>query len=398
MDKEKKTKKGNKLLMQILSVFVAISLWIIVGYAEDPIIDVPITGIDIQYIGQDTLKKNKLTISEKSKKEEMSVIVSGNRSVLMHILGKVSATVDVSQITEAGTYNFAVNVNVPSTSVQIVKQKMTSIDAEIENIITKSVPVRIKQAGNEKNKDIIVESIPDNENISIGGAESIISQISYASVIIDVSEMKTNSTQKYNYMLMDNNDSVIDQFDLTVDKLDLFVTNNVYKAKQIPVVINFSEAVKSQYAITIKSPINPVITVGIVGNEDIQNLYAEFEDREYQLGINEYILNITDDDNIYIPEDEKTLRVKAEFVAKQKQSLTIPIKIINIPDGKRATLLKSNIDIQVNGVVGTLNNESVLATVDVSRLSDGVHIVNIDMKTDDNVTVIGNYTADVTIQ
>lgn len=386
-------KKKNKILLQIVSLLIAVILWIIVGYTDNPSIDVNIKNVKVEYRGLTELKNRGFTITDAEKLPQISVGLRGKRSDLIKVLGTVAASVDVSGIMSAGTYELDITVDVPISSVQIIRQKSVQ-EVVIEPYVAREIPVIVKQTNTDKNKDILIRSKPVNDVMEITGAQSLIEQIDHAEILADVGDIYADSTQKYAYRLMSKANNEIDcKQRLQTAEPDLLVTHTVYTPVTVPVQTGLSDELRRKYAVNVKSISEPSVTVGVRDGVSIDAVTAMFPDDIYQSGSKEYTLTLTEPENVYIPDQEKTITVKAEFSARTESTVTLPVRLLNAPGG----IAVSPIDVRIAVVNDTIIPDNITASVDLNGLSAGTHEVPVSFWTTDRVVVLGAYTVKVTI-
>ena len=97
---EKKANVTNtqKLKTVILSVFLAVIVWFMVIYVNDPDITTTVSDLNVRFVGEMSLRDKKLAVTGKDKIPELSVVVTGKRSDLMNFMDDIYVQVDVSDI------------------------------------------------------------------------------------------------------------------------------------------------------------------------------------------------------------------------------------------------------------------------------------------------------------
>lgn len=391
-------KKYNKLLMQVLSVVIAISLWVIVGYTEDPNIDVMINDVQIEYKGISKLESNNLTVNQAEKVPALSVKIRGKRSQIFQVLGNVQASVDVSNLTGEGTYTLDIKVDLPVNTVQIIKQKTTTLDILVEPVTTKEVPVVVRQMGQDKNKEKLVRSTTDNQVIEVTCAKSLCEKISKAEILVDIGDINADNRKKYKYRLLDTagNDLDVGRF-VKTKTTDIVVTNKVYTPKTVSVTSRIPDIVNAQYAVNVKSVTPTSVLVGVRNGVEINEVTAMFPDTGYEAGVKDYSLTLTEPTDVYIPEDEQTVKVRAEVFNKVTKSVTTEIQVKNAPDGTTPVLDKQMIDVSATMPESQAVDGSLAAIIDLAGLEPGTHEVTVQFWTANHVTVQGQYKIKVII-
>ena len=122
---EKKANVTNtqKLKTVILSVFLAVIVWFMVIYVNDPDITTTVSDLNVRFVGEMSLMDKKLAVTGKDKIPELSVVVTGKRSDLMNFMDDIYVQVDVSDIDTTGEYNLSGVISIPTTRISVEKEK-----------------------------------------------------------------------------------------------------------------------------------------------------------------------------------------------------------------------------------------------------------------------------------
>ena len=150
--KEKKQKKGSKLRSIILSVVLAVILWIIVGAIQDPDVSGTINNIPIEFNGVNNLTERGLIVSAASNTANIPLTVIGKRRDLINSSLGIGLAVDVSDITEPGTYNLEGNVVSSNNRLTVNRSRVSSVPVKIERLSSKDVTITLKQTNVPKGK------------------------------------------------------------------------------------------------------------------------------------------------------------------------------------------------------------------------------------------------------
>ena len=151
---EKKANVTNtqKLKTVILSVFLAVIVWFMVIYVNDPDITTTVSDLNVRFVGEMSLRDKKLAVTGKDKIPELSVVVTGKRSDLMNFMDDIYVQVDVSDIDATGEYNLSGVISIPTTRISVEKEKYGDIPITVEPLEMKDIEVTVKQTGMLKDK------------------------------------------------------------------------------------------------------------------------------------------------------------------------------------------------------------------------------------------------------
>ena len=238
---EKKANVTNtqKLKTVILSVFLAVIVWFMVIYVNDPDITTTVSDLNVRFVGEMSLRDKKLAVTGKDKIPELSVVVTGKRSDLMNFMDDIYVQVDVSDIDSTGEYNLSGVISIPTTRISVEKEKYGDIPITVEPLEMKDIEVTVKQTGMLKDK--IVKSSVNNPTVTITGAKSEIDEVAGAIATVDVSSIQEDGVENVNYLLTDTNGELINKNE-TIESARSYVevVNTIYDAKLLPVVPRLS--------------------------------------------------------------------------------------------------------------------------------------------------------------
>ena len=341
---EKKANVTNtqKLKTVILSVFLAVIVWFMVIYVNDPDITTTVSDLNVRFVGEMSLRDKKLAVTGKDKIPELSVVVTGKRSDLMNFMDDIYVQVDVSDIDSTGEYNLSGVISIPTTRISVEKEKYGDIPITVEPLEMKDIEVTVKQTGMLKDK--IVKSSVNNPTVTITGAKSEIDEVAGAIATVDVSSIQEDGVENVNYLLTDANGELI-------NKNETIETNTDDK------VIALIDKVPSD-------------------------------------GFGEYELELSS--GMYIPEDNKKVKYKLDIVKKAVAQLELTVQAQNVQSGLTAKI-NNKLIAQVWGEEGKITTDNVKAYVDVSGLGAGTY--NLPVKIEgENVSFAENYTIEVTVE
>ena len=393
---EKKANVTNtqKLKTVILSVFLAVIVWFMVIYVNDPDITTTVSDLNVRFVGEMSLRDKKLAVTGKDKIPELSVVVTGKRSDLMNFMDDIYVQVDVSDIDSTGEYNLSGVISIPTTRISVEKEKYGDIPITVEPLEMKDIEVTVKQTGMLKDK--IVKSSVNNPTVTITGAKSEIDEVAGAIATVDVSSIQEDGVENVNYLLTDTNGELINKNE-TIESARSYVevVNTIYDAKLLPVVPRLSAELDKEYILKAdKSFATPAsVTVG-VDETNTDDTVIALIDTVPSDGFGEYELELSS--GMYIPEDNKKVKYKLDIVKKAVAQLELTVQAQNVQSGLTAKI-NNKLIAQVWGEEGKITTDNVKAYVDVSGLGAGTY--NLPVKIEgENVSFAENYTIEVTVE
>lgn len=394
MPAKKVNKLEKRIVLQLVSVFTAVALWFIISYTENPTLNIDLKKIKIEYSGIEELEARGLTVSPTNKVPAFSVRVSGKRSALLSVINKTTAYVDVSRIDTVGSYALEIKADIPSTAVTQISQKFKKLDVVVEPITEKTVPVVVRHT--DKNKDYLVKSTPQKNEITIRGAESVIETASLAEIAFGVLNMTSDNEQEYGYRIMDTNNNEIDAANgIRAYEAAVLVKNELYKSKVMGIDVRLSEAEEALYDVDVIQTSD--VQAGVRdGAAEILTAHIP-EGTVLRAGIGDYKVNIDDMENIYVEKQDVEQLVRLNVLKKELRYVHIPVRIDNVAPELNAWCDTAAVDAYISCVPAKFETAVLEAYADVGGMKAGTHEVTLKFAQNDGVTISEQYKVKVTL-
>lgn len=185
--------------IKLLSLFLAIILWLYIASGENPIIE---NFFDAS-LNMNNLGEN-LVVKEFP--PTVSVGIKGPKDVINSISPhQIIGVVDFSDINEAGIYKLKVEVIAPKRT-EITRIIPSDIKVDLERVLTQIVEVEYSLIGiPEKEYSLADEPQLDPSKVKITGAQSILEKIKQIICTIDISGIKDDINKKIEVKALDAN-------------------------------------------------------------------------------------------------------------------------------------------------------------------------------------------------
>ena len=188
----------NKFTLKILSLAIAVLIWLIVRNVQDPVIvqtfyDIPVTLVNESYLSNNM--KSPLLIDGD---DTVKVRITAEESVIKELKKEdIVAQADMTQIYMDATPKM---VPVEVTCKGIADDNITvtprNIQVDIENQTSVEKTIAVNTGDTTPDKDYEVGSLQANpEKVTISGPESIINKIDKVVAKIDVTGMKESNVE-----------------------------------------------------------------------------------------------------------------------------------------------------------------------------------------------------------
>jgi len=183
--------------IKVISLFLAIILWLYVASGENPIIE---NFFDLT-LAPKNLRED-LVVKEFPR--NISVGIKGPKNVINSISpNQITGVVDFSDIKEAGMFKLKAEVIAPK-STEVTRIIPPEIKVELEMILTKVIEVEYSLIGiPEKGYSLADEPQLNPSKVKLTGAQSILENVKQVICTIDISGIKDNLNKKIKLIVLD---------------------------------------------------------------------------------------------------------------------------------------------------------------------------------------------------
>ena len=357
---------------------LAVAVWISSVTSADPdetrALDNPIL---VEVIGQ----SSNLVFSEPIAKE-VSVTLRAPSSVWALIDDDpsiVRAILDVSGLS-AGEHMVDLQIQVNARPVQIVSVSPKTFVFSLEPLITKSMDVDLRVAGEVAVGYQVGDSTLDPVSVVVSGAQSQVEKVSRARVSIDLNRIRENFDQAVKVEVLDDRGQVVNGVTVSPESVHIVLPVSQQGGyRDVAVKVTTLGRVASGYRLTDISVSPPVVTIYSTDPDLVNSLPGVLETQPLDLQ------NAQDDIatrlKLSLPSGisvigEQTVFVQAG-VSPIESSVTISsenIEILGLDESLNVQISPSNVDIILSGplpLLETLTRQSVRVTVDLTGLTEG---------------------------
>lgn len=387
--KEKLTKNIG---LKILSLSLAILLWIVILNVDNPVITQTFKDIPVTVINEQSLEEKDKTF-EITKGSKIDVKVKGKRSIIESLTtSSFQAVADLSMLSITSVANIDITVPRYRESVEIIDTGDYKLKVSLENRSMQQFRVEVVEHGTVAEGYYIKEKIARPNMIQVSGAETVINTIAEVVVDVDVSNQNENMKVKKIPKVYDKNGAEIDPNKLSLNYEEVEVAVNLLKTKEVPLIIHVTGEPFYGYKYT-SFEYEPK-TVRIAGEEAelkkvsaIQGEYnVNYKQSDFQgeVRIEDFIK-----EDVILIDDNKTavIDVKVEKLESKEISFdATSISLRNLPKGYEASFdLTREFKIKVHGESDALKEVTLYSMtpfIDLSNANEGDNYVRIQLNTE----------------
>lgn len=168
--------------LKVLSVLIAICIWIYIAIVMDPPLEVTVRDLPIQFIGQESLNAKDLAVISESD-TSVTIKVKGSRKKMGNYdMKTIIAKTDVSTVYQPGEYTLPVEIVIPFENQGISSQSLYSVAVKVENVAERNLGIEVQTFGTLAESYMAGDIIRDPESVTVRGPKSAVEQISKAVV------------------------------------------------------------------------------------------------------------------------------------------------------------------------------------------------------------------------
>jgi predicted DNA-binding protein with PD1-like motif len=292
-----KNKILHNLPLKLLALFVSMMLWLIVVNLNDPVIDKPFTGIEVELINGEQLDSEGKVYEILENTGTVSVTVYAPRSVIDELSKEdIHAVADLNEISVSNTIEITAYSDRDNEKIEDIYIPKNFLKLNIENALRSQVYITPEITG-EPADDYIIGDISMSQNIvRLTGPESIINQISAAVVTVDVSGMTSSIATNTEILLYDEEGNEIDNVSVKKNVESVSVNAQILETKKVPIIYSTMGTVANGYVLSGEIVSNPA-TVLIAGTNEVLSEVSSISIPETELnvtGINTDMIQVVD--------------------------------------------------------------------------------------------------------
>ena len=236
---KKKSRRGKiRLLPALLSLLLAFSLWLYVASTESPTGQKTVSDIEVKIVGADTLSNTYGFSILSGYDATAEVTLSGKQSALNALTdGAVTARVDVSDITAAGSYTKSIQV-IPPSGMSVVRCSPDTIVVDVDVKESVSVPVLEPEETFALPEGVNFTRSYSAESVQVTGPKTVVDSIYGVRCQVELGEFTQSVTKSVPIRFVDKENNEITDPYLVPNPSTLAVTYTLYKEKTVPLVLD----------------------------------------------------------------------------------------------------------------------------------------------------------------
>lgn len=393
----------SKFLSALLSIAIALGMWLYVITVESPGSTGTIHNIPVVFEGETVLTERGLIIISDIN-VDVDLTLYGNRSDLRQVdSSNITLKVDLTRVYEPGKHQLEYSIGLPGSvannAFTVENQSPKYISVTVEKLDKQEIPVVVSYTGSLPESDYFCDKgnvVLSTPTITVSGPQSVVQKIASAQVMVDLTGRTESISEDYRVTLLDADGNPVDAELITVSAEDVHVDLKIERIKFLDLVVNIVSGGGATDK-TIEYTITPQ-KLQVSGSQAALEALGD----QLNLGtihLADYALDAVINLPITLPDTVSNLsnvteaKVELKFVGLATKEITVgDIELINVPEGMEAELITEVVTVAIRGPladIAKLTTESVSIRVDMSEAAAGTSTYKATVVIDSKFTTLG---------
>lgn len=393
-----KEKLTRNIGLKILSILLALLLWIVIANIDDPFTTVTFRDVKVHILNEDAITSLD-EVYDIVENETVDFTIKGRETVVSDLTADdFLVTADLQHISDVNAVPIDISCPGKDRDIDIIRGRYPVMKISREKADEQSFKVNIVEIGEVAEGYYLCEKTASPNMIKISGPKTRIDRIEDLVVEVDV----TNATESFKTVgtpvIYDANGEVIDAGKLTLSADNVSITLGIYRTKTINLYIKCTGEVAEGYEF-IERAYEPKQVV-ISGPEDILKTITSLVIEEDITGFNETVekeISLLDylPDGIVLVGNDTTVAVKITIEKLEtKEYIIYPSEITirnNSSNRKVDYRSVSGIIVKVegrSGIISALSRMELKPYIDIINLTNGEHEIPVRFDLPSNIKLV----------
>ena len=425
----KKRKITDNIPLKIMSVAVAVVLWLIVVNIDNPIGTNYYTINDVELINKEYVESSdtigKMCMPEQNQ-DSIKIAITASKKIRDKIkVTDISAVADLQQAVSLDTnpvmVPITVTCSVPGVSSNDIKVTPQNLSVNLDEKETQEFVVNVSRGDTKPGKDYEVGSLTANpEKVRITGPKTLVNKIDKVNATIELDGNTQDFTQDVNLTIIDKNQEALSDSEMNSLRIEnnakVVVTARLWKIRQgvgisasyvgtpadgyevgsvktVPDTISVAGSTEGQESLAEN---NNVITIPA----DSIDISGESKDVEKKISLNNLL-----PDNVKLTSDSsEDVWVTVNILPVGSKEFDIPTKNIEVknkPDDLQVTFETAQIELRIKSDTKNMDDldakKDIKLSIDLDGKKEGNYEVPVKVVLPDGYETVEDVTTEVVI-
>ncbi len=393
-----KDKLINNTGMKVLSVMIAVLIWLLVANTNDPVITKKFSDIQVKILNENVLT-DKGYAYEITEGQEVTITVRGKNSIVSGLTAAdFQAVADFSKLSKVDAVPIDVTARKYGDQLEISLGNVNTMKIKEEKTTSVSVPVNVEVSGQAVDGYAIGKATGTPNLVRVTGPENLLKNIKEIRAEVKVDQISQDVTTTVRPLLYDKDNNVIDSTQIEMDTSVISVSIEIWKTKSVKINLDSTGEPASGYRlvrfdyepkrITVAAPKDVLNDLDSIELDDI-SLDGLTENYESDFDISDQIVQ----DNVRLVDETTDIKVKATIDKVITRTMGFTKKDIDIKgEGNRTVTYDSSnkYSMTIEGAQSVVNNLKISdfePWINVEGLEEGEHELTVHVKELEGTTV-----------
>ena len=425
----KKRKITDNIPLKIMSVAVAVVVWLIVVNIDNPVGTNYYTLTNVELINKEYVESSdtigKMCMPEE-KQDSIRIAITTNKKIRDKIkVSDITATADLQQAVSLDTnpvmVPITVTCSVPGITPNDIKVTPQNLSVNLDEKETQEFVVNVSRSDTKPGKDYEVGSLTANpEKVRITGPKSLVNKIDKVNATISLDGNTQDFTQDVNLTIIDKNQEALSDSEMNSLRIEnnakVSVTARLWKIRQgVGISAGYVGSPAAGYQVGTVTTVPDTISVAgstegletLTQNDntitipaDSIDISGESRDVERKISLKDLL-----PDNVKLTSDSsEDVWVTVSILPEGSREFTLSTKDIEVknkPDDLQVTFETAQIEIRIKSDtedLDDLNTETdIKASIDLKGKEEGNYKVPVALNLPDGYETVENVSTEVVI-
>lgn len=406
--------KHNKIVSILLSLTIALGLWLYVVTNVNVESETTFHDIPVQFVGETALENRGYVVTS-GMDATVDLRLQGARTNLNKLTSSsISIKVDLARIYDPGTHKVEYDIiypgDVPNNAFTVLNKAPAAIAVTVESLEHKEIPVVVRYEGSVPDDylDDRDNALLDYQSIAVKGPVSVVDQIDRAEIYVDLHNRTESISDKYTYTLCDQQGEPVDAALIVAETAEVHLDLTILRFKELPVTYTITAGGgATENDVTVTPDISTIRVSGSkAGLEQLTRIDLGIIDLARIEGDTRLTVPVELPEGVVNLTGVEEINVDVKFKGLTTREFTVEnIRVAGVPAGMEYELVTKRLTVTVRGpssVVKQMTAQDLQVTADVTGKNAGTVIVNAAVSAVDpayqTVGALGNVSVSVTLR
>ena len=425
----KKKKITDNLSLKIMSVAVAVVVWLIVVNIDNPVGTNYYTITNVELINKEYVESSdtigKMCMPEENQ-DTVRVVITADKKTRDKIrVSDISAVADLQQAVSLDTNPVMVPITVTCSVSGIgpgdIKVTPQNLSVNLDEKETQEFVVNVTRGDTKPGKDYEVGSLTANpEKVRITGPKSLVNKIDKVNAAIELNGKTQDFTQEVTLSIIDKNQEALSDSEMNSLRIEnnaqVIVTAKLWKIRQgVKISAGYVGTPAEGYQAGMIKTVPDTISVAgstegletLAANDDVITIPSESIDISGESSDVEKKISLKDllPDNVKLTSDSsEDVWVTVSILPEGSREFSFPTKEIEVknkPDDLQVTFETAQIAIRIKSDSKDLDDldvtKDIKASIDLEDKEEGNYEVPVTVSLPDGYEIVENVSTEVVI-